>query len=85
MWVILLGFATGIKWSVKQYSEAKKFIDAVCTLNNIVDWVHGHTGVFKPVVNMVPAPARAASHDASADGGSSGSEAGTRFGRELIV
>jgi hypothetical protein len=41
---------------------------------HIVDLVRGHTKVLKPAVNMVPAPARVASHASSAEGGSSSSE-----------
>ncbi len=74
MWVILLCFATGITWSGKRYSEAKVFIHAVYKPQNIVDLVHGHTEVLKPVVKIVPAPARAASHDSSAEGRKFGSE-----------
>jgi hypothetical protein len=56
MWVGLLSFATGITWSRKRYSEAFVFIHAVYKPEIIVDLVHGHTEVLKPVVNMVPAP-----------------------------
>jgi hypothetical protein len=81
LWMLLIAFSTGTPWSGKRFSEAKEFIDAVCKPKNIVDWVHGHTELFKPVGNMVPAPARAASsHDSSADGSSSESEEGDSSG-----
>ena len=80
LWVLLIAFTTGEKWSEKRYSEAKEFINAVCKPQNIVDWVHGHAELLKTVVNMVPAPARAASPDSSADGSSSESEEGDSSG-----
>ena len=80
LWVLLIAFSNGETWSEKRYSEAKEFIDAVCKPKNIVDWVHGHAELFKTVGNMVPAPARAASHDSSADGSSSESEEGDSSG-----
>ena len=77
LWVLLIAFSTGEKWSGKRYSEAKEFIDAVCKPKNIVDWVHGHAELFRTVGKMVPAPVRGASHDSSADGSSSESESGS--------
>jgi hypothetical protein len=71
--VLLISFATGITCSKERYKEAEEFIDAVFKPKNIVDWVHGHTERLKPVVKMVPAPARTSSDDC-ADGSSSGSE-----------